>query len=787
MIYVDEKYQDSNLYQWPDRDVDPKNKKKEYCRKNCEAIYSTHIRNKSGIPADIVSEWEELRLYGKGLQDPNQYIKTLTGGEKATQSSVLDVVSADSSVYNTKLERRKAWNNVNKQVISLAPKIKDHFYGMFKKQEYDVTANTIDEDSGALMEDMKFRLLANSIFQKELTLLRQNAGIPQPQQDFLPKDITELELFESSGGFKLNVAMDMEKILKHTFHISDWDNTMKRKLIDDAVDIGYIAGEEYIDEDTGKTKTAYVDICNLAIQYSTRFDFEDSEWEGYMDFVPVSKLRQKGFTKEFLEEQIGNYAGKFGNADYVSGDNGGLGFNTHTYDAFKIPVYTCYWIDMDAEYQEMYKDSKGRKKIKDVKYGKKTTSENKEIRVKKDRKIYTAKWIVGSEEVYDEGPAFNQTFKDEKPILPIRVVKLTENSITKRLKPIYDDMQIAWLKYQNAQVMAMNAGYAINVRLLNNIKLGGKKLSLKEVFDIMKDTGNVFYSDTMHMGKYEGGAVNPVTPLPGGMGTQLTEAITKFEWSIRMIEHETGLTSLSMGATPNPEAGKATTELSMAATQNVIRPIIDAVMVLKGRLAENAMLRAQLLIRTSERSRKAYTRVIGRKGVEALKTAEGRAVSYGIDLEPRPTDDERRRLEVLVEEAISLGRDGVTSIELPDAMMIYRQLDNGANIKEVEIKLAYKIRKYKEAKQQEAAQAMQIQSQEVMKQNQQKQQADAASKQQDNQAEAGKLKLEHGLNMQTENFNANKEFKLKIMELADKEKDRDSKEKIAKMSKTEAE
>jgi len=80
---------------------------------------------------------------------------------------------------------------------------------MFIKQEHDIIANTIDEDSGALMENAKFRLLANSIFQKELALLRQNAGIPQPQQDFLPKDMTELELFESAGGFKLNEAMSL--------------------------------------------------------------------------------------------------------------------------------------------------------------------------------------------------------------------------------------------------------------------------------------------------------------------------------------------------------------------------------------------------------------------------------------------------------------------------------------------------------------------------------------------------------------------------------------------------
>jgi len=784
MLYIDESYKDATKYQFPDRFIDPKEKEKVYCLKNAQAIYSTHLRNKSGIPIDLVPEWQNLRLYGKGLQDPDQYITQLTGGDTGNQSTVLDVVSVDAASYNTRLERRKAWANVNKQIISLAPKIKDHFKGLFKNQEYDVIANTIDEDSGALMENMKFRLLANSIFAKELSALRRQGGIPDPQQDFLPQDMTELELFESAGGFKLNCAMEMEKVLKHTFNRSDWSNTVKDKLIDDAADIGYIATREDINEDTGESEISYVDVCNLTAQYSNKFDFEDSEWQGTMEFYNVSRLRQKGFSKEFLIEQLKNYSGKFGNPVFDNTADLDLGFNRNTYDAYKIPVFIAYWIDMDAEYQEVFQDSRGRQRVKVTTWGRKVDSGKKEIRVKKERTLYSCKWIVGSEEGFDHGKAYNQTFKDEKPILPIRIVKITDNSIIRRLRPVFDDMQIAWLKYQNAQIMAMNAGYAINVRLLNNISLGGQKLNLKEVFDIMKETGNLFYSDTPIFGKYEGGAVSPVTPLPGGMGTQLQEAVTKFEWSIRMIEHETGLTALSMGATPQPSQGKATTELSMAATQNVIRPIIDSIMVLKGRIAENAMLRIQLLINSSERARKAYTRVIGRKGIEALRAAEGRAVAYGISLEPRPTEEQKQRIYGFLEESISLGRDGVTSIELPDGIMISRMIENGGNLKEIEMKLSYKIRKYKEEKIQASNQTMELQSKQLQQQNLQKAQLDAQGKQQDAQIEIGKIKTEKGFDMQLANFDANKEYKLKLMELADNEKDRESREKIEKMSKS---
>ena len=112
MLYIDESYKDAAKYQFPDRFIDPKEKEKVYCLKNAQAIYSTHLRNKSGIPIDLIPEWQNLRLYGKGLQDPDQYITQLTGGNNDSSTTVIDVVAVDNTGYNTKLERRKAWNNV---------------------------------------------------------------------------------------------------------------------------------------------------------------------------------------------------------------------------------------------------------------------------------------------------------------------------------------------------------------------------------------------------------------------------------------------------------------------------------------------------------------------------------------------------------------------------------------------------------------------------------------------------------------------------------------------------
>ena len=140
----------------------------------------------------------------------------------------------------------------------------------------------------------------------------------------------------------------------------------------------------------------------------------------------------------------------------------------------------------------------------------------------------------------------------------------------------------------------------------------------------------------------------------------------------------------------------------------------------------------------------------------------------------------------LVNEAISLGRDGVASMEISDAFDIIHKLENGGNYTEMGLKLSYKIKKYREQKQRDAMQMQQLQAQQTQQLTAQKQQGEAQLAQQEAQVEMGKIKTEKGYDMQMANFDANKEYKLKLMELADNEKDRELQEKLARMPKQNA-
>ena len=769
-IYTDSSYL-SEAWGFPSTNVNPKKKDQpEYCRRWSEAIYSMHIKGRAGIPYAELDAWHEQRLYGIGLQNKDKYRAiTMAESSGATASDL----ETDGATQDTLEARRKGWKNVNDDIVSVAPKIKDVFHGIFDNQDYEIDADTIDINSGATKDKAKYGLLAQTLFAKEFAKLRAIGGIPQTQREFVPRNITELEMFETSGGFKLQVAKSMEKILRHTFQISDWNNVLKKKLLDDVLDIGYIALREVYDSDTQKTKIKYADPATLTIQYSREDDYEDADWVGYYTTYTISQLEQKGFTREELFKLALDWSGKLSNPNidqwpkFQEANTLG-GYN---YDFYRVPVYEVEWIDSNMSKYLKYKNRKGNDRIKPVEFDtdpKKFTK--KEVITNSTRIVYKCKWLIGTKKVFDYGISNDQIRPTpSKPVLSYRVVKVTENPIMKRLKPIFDKMQLAWLRYQNALIMSAGGGWAVNVRLLNNITLGGKKLSFKQVFDIMRNNSILFYSDTPITGRYEGGAVNPVTPLPSMLKDEIANAIQEFEYSIKQVEHLTGLTPVALGGTPEERAGKATTELSFSATQNVMRPIISNVMVLKERIAESAMLHSQMLIRNNKKSYEAYSDVIGEMDVAAIKSAMHEGTRYGIKLRAKPTEQDWLEINALIQEAMALGRDGVKSVEIDDALYMYEMRDSGMNLSEMRMTLSYKIRKYKEEQKQFAIQTQKMQNEGAIQKDNNKAQKDIQMKQFDANSEKEKINLGHTNKMKEEKFKANKDFKELVMKFAHEE------------------
>jgi hypothetical protein len=746
-------------------------------------MYSAYARQRTALTDSDQLRFEVNRKYGEGRQDPSYYKTILVDDSEESGNSI----SGGKALAD---QKRKSWLNVDfDNIITYAPKVRDHFHGLFRDMEQDVIGYPVDQDSGMMMKDKKLELLTELKFKDELAELRKKAGEKQPKFDFFPQDKAELDLYEASGGFKLNFAKAMEKLFAHTLHISRYEQ-LKKHWIDDAKDFGYVAGKRSEDPDTDEVTIDHVDPRNLIVQHSNYYDFRDAEFVGEIKPWTLSALGQY-VDKDELLEYAKTYTGLMGNPGVEFWNH----FNSEAYDIeeigfFKVPVLESYFIDFEDAYEREYVNKYGKKRVIPTEYGYEPRNNNDKVRTTRQRYVYTGKWVVGSKRVFDYGLAYDQERQKGKDVkLPYRIFKVSEKPVTERLRPIYDQMQISWLKFQNAQAMAKSSGHAFNVRLLDNITLGGEKADPVDIVKFMRETGDLFYSDTdLSTGtKYEGGAVSPVDQIVGGMGADLQEAIQKFEWAVRMIEHIAGLSDVAMGSSAGGESQVGTTQMSVQGSQNVIRPIVQSIMDLKGSLAETVMFTLQLRLQYNDAARKMYSQIVGEKDVEAITQATKRGARFGVYFEPRPTQQEKTELYTMITQSMSAGKDGQPLLEADEALMIKGELMNGANLKDVRLKLSYKIRKRKEENRRFQLLTQQQQNRATMQQNAQKHQQEMQKLTVEQRGRLQEEQIKQQGQMAEQKLKANNELKQLIYRLADEEQKREMEKQLKEMELNKAE
>lgn len=759
-MYTVQDYKDGN-FPFPNMDVEPEKKSTaEYTKAVGEAIYSRYVKGKTGVSRSYQSLFDDLRNYGRGLQSEDIYKSHLSSpdSDSASASGVSDI---DGSWTSKRSYERKGWMNVLWDIISPAVKIRDTIHGLFDDIDFNIIADAIDADSGAEEEDRKWKLWAETrpFIQGELARLYSQAGIPQDTKDFIPDNLTELEMYQEAGGFKVAYSLTLEKLLKHTENISGWDSKLKKKLLDDIIDINICACRCVHDENANKIKWEYVDPAMLVIQYSREEGYDDSEFAGQIREVKVSDLRASLLRWGYKEEDVRNVAeqscGYFGNPDKAEWEqyNKLSPTGSFLYDDFKTEVFTFEWIDREKDREIKYTNKFG--KVRFLKYtpGKKVGNRG-EVVTTTDQYLYQGTWVIGTGYCYDYGKAYYQPRPAPNTVsLTYRVVQLEGKSLTARLVPIYDNVQISWLKYQNALSAIFEEGYAVDWRMISNISDGKETMSAQAAVKMWRESGILPFMSTPVGQFYRGGAVLPAHKLPGGMGTALNDAIGRLQHQLQLIEMITGLSPISLGMRPDPNAPVGTSERSLESTHNALKPMIKGIFEVKNGLSRVTAPRIQQLVRYDNDARGAYENVVGATDVKNLADAKDSNVQYGIKLEARPTTQEKTHILRAAELALAPGRNGMPGIEYSDYMYIIERLYAGANLKELRL---YLVSAKKRAKRRAYAEQMQMQ--------QQKAQNDAALEKQRMEKEALKVRLDTESKLAVEKAKSDNAIREKVVE-----------------------
>jgi len=718
-------------YVTPAQETIPAEKKStpEYCLSIAQAAFSALMRNKNALPIDYYSRIQILRDYLTGSQNEAYYLNLL---KKVDPQSTTQSSTVRNDVY-TKEYQMDGYEHLSTKIVSSMPAIRQAIQGLFSDYDEYAFVTTIDQEAGE-MEDKAVAEAMADIFFKPITDAAAQAGVPLGNDTKFPSDTTmdEMLIYKEMGGFKAKWAEGLEQLIFFTQKQSGWDDFIKRSFIDDYLSSAWLMAREVYNKEKDICEWEYINIANATIQYSNDKLFRDAEYAGYFTLEKISKLVALGFSSKELKSAAKTYGGMFDNTTYLETYN-----NVPTEVIpnkildFRIPVYHHYWIETDVKRTLKVRNEYGEKnfdialdaEIKPVSEHRAKKGVSQKERKTKIRRTYRCSWVVDTEMVYDYGVLPNQARKSKKePKLPFFAYKeITNNtnkmfgSMVENVMPFIDRQQLLWLKYQDALLKAHPGGYMVNYRLLQNLEIAGKNIDPLEAFDMFWKYGRGIYMDTAIDSKYEGGAVLPISQIPGNYGELLAILSQEMEYIKSQIRDYTGIDTTTVGVAS--EGKTSATEVSMAkqGTNNILRPMIKAIFSMKREMSNYSAKSIQLCIRNIEECYRVYSNVVGADVTDILKKMERDGSEFGMTLEPKPSDTEVQSVIEAANNAMSVGRDGMSQIDLGHWMYIQERIMNGGNLKKLRRDIAFMIRKKQEQDQATVLQREQVQAQEQTK------------------------------------------------------------------------
>ncbi len=740
---INKKYKEGEFSFPAQEKMPPKYKEtSDYCLNICRSAYTMLVRNKTSVPMEWYSYIQVLRDYMSGSQSQTFYDNMIKRYGSDKRTPVTDSQGNPDAV-------RKGMENISSKIVSIATNLMNAIHGMYDQYDQDIYINSIDNDSGAEEEKAMFDAMFDAKLAPVSNSLQEMYGLPVGGESLLPQDVTleQMKVYKETGGFKTFWAESMEEAIKHTFQISNWDNVIKKKYINDVVTLNFIAGRTVFCPKTNQEKVEYLDPANTFIQYSPDNMFEDAEYGGYLTLEKIGTLVELGFDSDQLIKAGAKYKDYFDNIyidDWGRYERNGL--VDSRLKELKIPVFHYYWIEVDQYLNKKVTNKYGvykihkkdiDKKIDDLSKERIAEGYTQEVYPTRLKQTYQCSWVVDTDMVYNYGRVQNQTKKGREAEIPIKVwrgeatnPKMIFGSIAESILPFLDHLQLAWEKYQDELSKYHSGGYEINLRLLSNLKINGQPLSEYQAYTMFLDTRVLPYMDTPIGETYSGGDVKPIKRIEGSGVEGIQMFQNEINFITNLIERVTGINPVTMG---NTEEGVTATATSIASvgTDNVLKSKINGIYEVKEKLASYLTRRLPLLFRNNKGAVESYSKVIGKESVEVIKDAERLGAEYGLTMEARPSEQDIKDMMEMLNIAIQRGRDGEASINIGQAMYIKERIKSGGNFKKLQRQVDFMVRKQDEEMFKKKRALIQEQSQQQAAQSKAASEADMQTKMMD--------------------------------------------------------
>jgi hypothetical protein len=697
---------------FPDHNIDPRKKNKEWHLKFCKAAWNDCENQPRNMFYHNAANYDEIKSYALGRQSTERYKKPMHVDEQSnTTFAVLDF-----------------------KVLPILKKHRQIALGRLQKSDYNFVVTPIDA-LAKTQADMAYAqikakiLLRNQLLKVNPELAESPLLKPDGRE---PLDLEELEM-QMEYGFKHNMAMECEQGIQLIF---DQNNITecRLKVIEDLFDFGVAVYKDWMEPD-GKVRFRRCDVRSIITNYCRYDDFSDMLWCGeavdmtWMDF----REQSSGQFNEDDYEQIFEKSKRSNKGNYE--------YKSNVDSKFKVKVLDLEWFS-DDEY--VYED-------KPNKYGNpvftKTEFKNKAKAgavVKKRKNIYRAKWVVGTEYIYDYGmmPYMKRNKGLTNTKLSFHIVAtnfhdMTASGIMSDLIPIADQMAISWLKLQNIRNELKPYFIDIDLDAIEDVNLGkgGESMTPKELLKMWSQKG-------IMLSRRKGLSQNnpnykSIEFVATNYGSAIAEAWNDFNNFLSLLREATGFNEVTDGSTPNPKNLNSTNAAAIEGTNNALYHISSAEKNILKKLAEAVLCRMRRAVKMGKVE--GYIQALGFNTIKFIQVSPDIDLhEYGLMIEDKPNIEAKQMLQLQISKGMQEGL-----VDPTDAFVV----QSAWNLKQAEQILAYRIKKRRELKDQQAQimqqQNGQIQIQSAQAAEQMKQQ----TLQLEAQLEMQKIQLEKDLEL----------------------------------------
>ena len=558
--------------------INPGPKDKQYFLNKMNYFYSHLVHESGGLTYAAKNmgpsrrDFKTLRDYGRGLQSMTKYFKQVGFDNEEIQKFQND--------------------NISWAPIPIWPKFRNLIFSKF----YDLmlTHNPKAQDGRANFEREFLKNKMKLLRQQETKVATPNGTLPQDQFSDV-KSPEDVDFIFQIGGIKLPIEIGLKDDIDTSLEASGFD-MLQRMLIEDLVDIGGSSLDTVIRN--GKIVVDYVDFARVIVRPSIYPDYRDSDVRGYVAEKKISELLmidQPSIQAHWdqLKNAYGSGVGPYSSyvygqgqgyrQDYARNEQQNYGFTD-----FGTTVVKLYWLDTDMRRFLVGKRSSGATQYEEVPadftLSKRGERAGKYIESRAIQQLYKCSMVLGTDIIYDFGQADSIVPPGEigvkSMVWPMQIMSAQEPSLTEKVIPFIDDIQISLLKRRDL-ITKMPPGPRMVVyksMIKDGVTLGGKKYSFRDLLSMYQREG-VLLLDEKDEYSLPGEDINskkePIKFMQTGIAEDLQLLETNIDLNIDKIRQISGVNEVADGSSGNPDMLKSMVSSLQMAANNALRPWVD--------------------------------------------------------------------------------------------------------------------------------------------------------------------------------------------------------------------